>query len=220
MPALHKDLMNRLYGHDVWADFTPNSTSDTVEGWNGNHPSLNRLVETVGPRTVVDVGVWKGQSTITLARAMKRAAIDGCVIAVDTFLGSLEHWNREQELFRRHNAMPDIFSAFMSNVYTADVQDYVIPLPQTSVSAAQILTRMGITAALVHIDAAHEYQEVLRDAEEYWNIVEAGGYLMGDDYHRTWPGVVRAAGEFSASRCLPLTIEPPKWILQKPAHPI
>jgi hypothetical protein len=41
----------------------------------------------------VDVGVWKGQSAVTLARAMARHVPEGAVIAVDTFLGSPEHWN-------------------------------------------------------------------------------------------------------------------------------
>lgn len=214
MSQLQQSLMQKLYGHDVWKDFQPMETTDAAEGWNGNHPSLSRLAGSPGSKVVIDVGVWKGQSTITLAQAIKAAGIDGCVIGVDTFLGSPEHWDRA-ELFRRRHGVPDIFSTFMSNVQKAGVQDYVIPMPQTSVTAAIILQRMHIQAAVVHVDAAHEYEEVLRDAEEYWKIVEPGGYLIGDDYHETWPGVVRAAGEFSAKYLRPLTVEPPKWIVQK-----
>jgi predicted O-methyltransferase YrrM len=216
MPQSQSLLMKVLYGVDIWEGFSPVRTTPSAEGWNGNHPSLKRLASTAG-KTVIDVGVWKGQSTITMAQAMKRARIDGCVIAVDTFLGSAEHWKRELNLFTRAHGMPDIFQTFMSNVCKAGVQDYVIPMPQTSVTAALILQQLEIKAAVVHIDAAHEYEEVLRDAEEYWKILEPGGYLIGDDYHETWPGVVRAAGEFSARQLRPLLIEPPKWILQKAA---
>ncbi len=213
MPSLQRDVMLKLYGSDLWQDFVPTSPPGEVQGWNGAHPSLQRLSST-GQAVAVDVGVWKGQSTITLASAMKASGVDGCVIAVDTFLGSPEHW-ASRTLFGRHHGRPDIFETFMSNVYHAGVTDYVIPMPQTSVTAASPLQRYGIAASVVHIDAAHEYEEVLRDAEEYWKILAPGGYLVGDDYHETWPGVVRAAGEFSAKVMRPMSVEPPKWILQK-----
>src|SRR5665213_781962 len=178
MSQSQRNLMKALYGHDIWEGFKPTPTTREPEGWNGNHPSLKRLAGTSSTKTVIDVGVWKGQSTITLARAMKGARIDGCIIAVDTFLGSPEHWGAELNLFTRTHGMPDIFQTFMSNACKAGVQDYIIPMPQTSVSAALILQQLKITAALIHIDAAHEYEEVLRDAEEYWKILESGGYLI------------------------------------------
>ena len=83
--------------------------------------------------------------------------------------------------------------------------------------AAVILQRLQVTAAVVHVDAAHEYEDVMRDAAAYWAILNPGGYLIGDDYHETWPGVIKAAGEFSAKVGRPLSIDGPKWILQKAA---
>jgi hypothetical protein len=217
MPQAQRSLMQLLYGHDIWERFEPGPTTRNVEGWNGNHPSLKRLVGTAGARVVIDVGVWKGQSTITMAQAMKSARIDGCVLAVDTFLGSEEHWTREQSLFARSHGLPDLYRTFLSNVYKAGVHEYIVPMPQTSLTAAAILQRLNVRAAIVHVDASHEYEDVLRDADAYWKLLEDGGFLIGDDYHETWPGVVRAAGEFSARLTRPLTIEPPKWILQKSA---
>ena len=167
---------------------------------------------------MIDVGVWKGQSTIAMARAMKDEGIDGCVIAVDTFLGSAEHWDPARNLFTRSHGFPDIYGTFLANVHAAGVTGYVVPMPQTSANAAIVLRRLHITASVIHIDAAHEYEAVLKDARDYWAILAPGGYLIGDDYHPTWPGVIRAAGEFSAKLCRPLTIEQPKWILQKLAE--
>ncbi|MEA1832407.1 class I SAM-dependent methyltransferase [Methylobacterium durans] len=213
MPALQSLIMQRLYESDVWAGFEPLAHAE-LQGWNGDHPSLAKLATLPGEKLVVDVGVWKGQSTINMALAMKNVGIDGCVIAVDTFLGSPEHWSAG--LFGRKHGMPDLFWTFMSNVYNAGVKDYVVPVPQTSVTAAQIFQRKLIAPTLVHIDAAHEYEEVLRDAHDYYSILAPGGYLIGDDYDVTWPGVVRAAGEFSAVTTRPLMIEWPKWTIQKP----
>jgi hypothetical protein len=56
---------------------------------------------------------------------------------------------------------------------------------------------------------------VLQDADDYWAIIQDGGYIIGDDYDETWPGVIQAAQEFSAKVSRPLTIEKPKWIVKK-----
>jgi predicted O-methyltransferase YrrM len=215
MPSLQKSVMQKLYGRNIWDDFIPKFPSQQVQGWNGNHPSLARLATLPAPHAVVDVGVWKGQSTITMARAIKEAGIDSCVIAVDTFLGSTEHWEAGKELFGRSHGFPDLYDLFLSNVYHAGVADYIVPVPQTSVAAAKILKRANIMASVVHVDAAHEYHEVLRDLDEYWAIIAPGGYLIGDDYGECWPGVVRAVGEFSAKVGRALAVESPKWILKK-----
>jgi hypothetical protein len=211
-------IMENLYGHNIWDGFQPATVDTEVQGWNGRHPSLDRLISggaAVGA-IVVDVGVWKGQSTITIANAMRKAGIDGCVIAIDTFLGSFEHWSGRNALFLRKNGLPDLYETFLSNVHAAELTGYIVPMPQTSSTAAMILARLQITASVVHIDAAHDYDEVLHDATAYWALLGPGGYLVGDDYHASWPGVVRAAGEFSARVGRPLAIDTPKWILQKP----
>jgi hypothetical protein len=220
MPELQRTIMQKLHGQDVWERLSPVVVADEVQGWNGDHPSLRRLTQSAADAAVIDVGVWKGQSTITMARSMRDAGIDGCVIAVDTFLGSAEHWDLTRNLFTRTHGFPDIYGTFLANVHAAGVSGYVVPMPQTSANAAIVLRRLGILASVIHIDAAHEYEAVLKDAENYWAILAPGGYLIGDDYHPSWPGVIRAAGEFSSKLCRPLTIESPKWILQKPAeHP-
>jgi predicted O-methyltransferase YrrM len=214
MPQLQQQIMHLLYGRDIWDGFEPTRETD-LQGWNGEHPSLSRLVEVHGAKLAIDVGVWKGRSTITLALAMRDAGIDGCVIAIDTFLGSPEHWGWSG-LFERPHGRPDLYERFLSNVHAMGVSHYVVPLPQTSTTAAIILRRLNLLAALVHVDAAHEYREALRDAEDYWRLLAPGGWLIGDDYVAIWPGVIRAANEFAARMVLPLEIAQPKWILRKP----
>lgn len=217
MPVtVQRDVMRKLYGQEVWEGFIPAAPArGEVHGWNGDHPSLARLAAASGSQSVViDVGVWMGQSTITMGNAMKRAGIDGCVIAIDSFLGSAEHWG--SPLLTRKHGFPDLYRQFLDNVFHAGLTDYIVPLPQTSTIAAALLKRLGVLASVIHIDAAHEYAEVLRDCEEYWELLQPGGWLIGDDYHETWPGVVMAAGEFSARVRRPLAIESPKWILRKP----
>jgi predicted O-methyltransferase YrrM len=208
-------VMSRLYPNNVWEGFSPAHPAQEVQGWNSNHPALTRCIRGLRPQVIIDVGVWKGLSTINLARALKDSGTEGCVIAVDTFLGSPEHWDHSRNLFRRIHGYPDLYQQFLSNVYHAGLQDYVVPMPQTSHVAAALLKKYGIKASLIHIDAAHEYEDVFRDARAYWEILEDGGVLVGDDYHPTWPGVVRAADEFAGSVGRQLSVESPKWIISK-----
>lgn len=213
MSAIFHEVMHSLYGINIWDAFVPEEVDGNVQGWNGCHPSLSNLPRQFNKQIVVDVGVWKGQSTITLANNMRANGIDGVVIAVDTFLGSPEHWS--MGLFGRVNGLPDLYRTFLSNVSYHGLTEFVIPLPQTSTTAVSILKSKNIRPTLVHVDAAHEYREALTDIEDYWSILEPGGIMIGDDYHETWPGVVRAAGEFSAKAGRPLTIESGKFQLTK-----
>jgi hypothetical protein len=215
MTAIFDIIMHKLYGHNIWHGFSPQPTEENVQGWNGTHPSLSRLTSLPGSKIIVDVGVWKGQSTITMANALKDNHIDGVIIAVDTFLGSAEHWSSDLQLFERINGLPNIYNIFTSNVHKAELTDYIIPMAQTSSTAAKILDSYGIRPNIEHVDAAHEYREAIQDISDYWNILDNNGYIIGDDFDITWPGVVQAADEFSAKVRKPLTIEPPKFIIQK-----
>ena len=196
-------------------DSAPEARLDSAPGARLDSVPGARLVTMPGARVIIDVGVWKGQSTIAMAASLRDAGIDGCVIAVDTFLGSPEHWG-DAGLFARRHGMPDLYAQFLANVAAAGLAGFVVPMPQTASGAAAILRRLGITASLVHIDGDHAYGAVLQDAKDYWPILAPGGHLVGDDYHPSWPGVVQAARDFAGFVGRPLAIEAPKWVIQKP----
>lgn len=198
----HAEIMKLIHGTNVYAGYVPLLSEDT-SGWNSQHPLFDGVVAGIRPGVVIDVGVWKGGSTIHLAELLLRNGVIGTVISVDTFLGSLEHWDRNSDLFNmvyRRNGMPLLYDQFMSNIVRRGVADYVVPLPQTSTTAALLLRRLGIQAGLIHIDASHEYEDVLKDSRMYWDVLAPGGYLIGDDYHPYWPEVIRAADDFAAEK--------------------
>jgi predicted O-methyltransferase YrrM len=58
--------------------------------------------------------------------------------------------------------------------------------------------QIGLTADFVYIDAAHEYECVMRDIVNSWNSLRDGGILALDDYLK-WPGVTKAVDDFAAS---------------------
>lgn len=211
-------LMHRLYGHDAFEGFEQRLPPD-LQGWNSAHPALGRCLEEVAARTVLDIGVWKGGSTIHLAKTMRRLGIPGCVVAIDTFLGSPEHWDPAHPdgiwpSLRFWHGMPGFYWQFLCNVVAEGVEDLVVPLPQTTEGAAALLARHGVVADLVHIDAAHETEAVLRDCRLFWPLLRPGGILLGDDW--PWRSVEAAARAFAAETGQALSVDGPKWMLRKP----
>ena len=217
--TMSKELMQKIHGVDIYEDFIPKRPED-LQGWNSKHPVFVELIKRTKPDVIIDVGVWKGGSTISLAEILHNHGIAGTVVAVDTFLGSLEHCNPNSphySLVPREYGQPILYEQFMTNVVRRNLQSYIVPLPQTSQTAALLLKQLGVRAKLIHIDAAHKYEAVLQDARAYWSLLSPGGYLIGDDYGPSWPGVIRGACQFAKEVGLDLDIQSPKWIIHKPA---
>jgi hypothetical protein len=169
---------------------------------------------------VVEVGVWKGDSLLALAENAKQLGLDAVVIAVDTWLGSWEHWVNDtwfQDLAVRQGR-PHLQQIFMANIIAADLQDYVVPLPLDSLNAAELLRRRAIQVDLLHLDAGHSYQAVTSDLGSWWPLIREGGLLIGDDYSKFWPPVVRAFTDFfGAKDLLPLEVAGGKCRVVKPS---
>ena len=210
--VIGRDLMQLLHGGDIYQGFDQLLPRD-IQGWNSINSIFEDVVRSIKPRVVIDVGVWKGGSTLYLADLMRQYGVDGAVIGVDTFLGSPEHWDRDGEFsesLKKRHGFPLLYYQFISNVIHCRHTERVIPLPQSSENAAVILRRAKIKADVIHVDAAHEYGPVRRDLDFYWELLQPGGYLIGDDYTSAWPGVIRAANDFAADIGLTLRLSPPK----------
>lgn len=219
MPSAASEVMRLIHGVDVYDGVRPTLPAD-LQGWNSEHPVFRRMFELVRPRIVLDVGVWKGRSSLHLAALMREFGIDGAVISIDSFLGSPEHWLIDAPDFRQSLAfahgLPRLYDQFVSNVLREGGTDLIVPLAQTSANAATILDHLGIRAGLVHVDAGHDHDSVLGDARRFWALLRPGGVLVGDDYVDSWPGVISAARQFAAETGLHLNTSVPKWFVRKP----
>ena len=177
--------------------------SEDSQGWGSQHPFLGSVIESIRPRIIIEIGVWKGGSTLTMAHKLKDHHIDGAVIAVDTWLGSWDHWLDQRlrdELCFEHG-YPRLFEKFVANILHHDVQDFVVPLPLDSVNARHVVSTSGIVADMIHIDGGHDYAAVTSDFSQWWQVLRTGGVLIGDDYYengRHWPEVYRATNDFLA----------------------
>jgi len=197
------ELIESFYGEDIYASFVPGDLAADLQGW-GGHQFLLKVIEDLKPALVIEVGVWKGRSAIAMAEAMKAAGTPASILCVDTWLGAQEHFDKRFVAdLRRRSGYPQLYDQFIFNVIDRGVQDYIVPMPASSLAAAQVLAQRGIKADLIHIDAGHSYAEVRADLEAFWPLLGPDGVMICDDY-ATWGGVTRAVNEFAAERKLPL----------------
>lgn len=219
--------MSLLHAVDPWAGFDPSQHPEDLQGWHGDHPLLSRLVVEEQPQLVVEVGSWKGQSSTHLGRALRDLGpADGAprqLLCVDTWLGALEFWRDQDdpERYRSldlHHGYPRVYYQFLANIAHAELQDTVIPFPQTSITAARWLIERGVSPDLVYIDASHEENDVYADLTYFWHAARSGAVLFGDDYQtQFWPGVVNAVDAFAEERGVDVeVVDEMFWILRKP----
>ena len=148
---------------------------ESIDGWL-TKPEANLLYKFAkkcsGKGTIVEIGSWKGKSTVCLSEGLRDGA-GGKVHAVDPFTGSSEHGD------------VDTYNEFLSNIKRAGIDEYVIPHRQYSEDAAKEWD--GSPIELLWIDGAHEYEFVIKDYQLWEPYLVEGGTIAFHD--STDPGV-------------------------------
>ena len=208
--SVRQTILDRLFfGRDPLKDFPHTNFATDLQGWHSQHPYLVRAMREAHPKIVVEVGVWKGASVVTMAKELQRLQQDAVVIAIDTWLGSSEHYLWEKFIPDLDFAFgyPRLYHKFAANICNEGLQDYVVPLPLDSINAFQLLKAKDIRPDVLHIDAGHDYLSVMADLKAWWPQLTPGGVLIGDDYFKKplvgagkWPEVRQAFDEFFAAQ--------------------
>lgn len=154
------------------------------QGWASTSPIFEEVIKELQPKTIIEVGTWKGGSAIHMAKTCLKHYDDFEIVCIDTFMGSVEHWTGAKDLiFSNHtNGRPNIYPQFLSNVLHNNLQDYITPLPVDSINSSEILFHYGVMADLIYIDAGHDYNSVRMDFIHLSRLLRDGGYLLGDDW--------------------------------------
>lgn len=128
-----------------------------------------------GKGVIVEIGSFKGKSTICLAWGSKQGP-QSQVYAVDPHTGSKEH--------RQKSQVVNTFKDFQKNLHQAGVASWVKPIVKTSLKAAKNFKKQ---ADLIFIDANHQYQAVKQDFQAWFPLLKNGGVMA---FHDTlsWPG--------------------------------
>ena len=223
MTATAERLMQLLLPENPYEGFPVDEYAadegDDPQGWGHRHWVFDYILKAARPKVIIEVGTWKGGSAVKMAQLIKELGLDAALICVDTWLGSPEHIrkpekNRWTDSLNRRWGYPQLYHKFMANVLKWNCQDVIVPFPATSENAAVVFGQARLKADVVYIDAAHEYEPALRDFRDYWEILNDGGYLIGDDYIG-WEGVTKAADEFAQSKGATLVGGRGKFVVRK-----
>ena len=151
--------------------------------------------------TFVEVGSWMGRSTCYMGEQIKKSSKNIKFYAVDTWEGS-EEISHKETIEKLKNENLTLFDIFNHHIQMCGVQEQVIPLKTTSVEAAKQFEDNSLD--FVHIDASHDYENVLADIIAWYPKVKPGGFITGDDYVISWGGVIQAVKEYFTGKSVVL----------------
>ena len=136
---------------------------------------LEGLARQAGPGPIVEIGSWKGKSTIYLAKGSLRGK-KVTVYAIDPHTGSAEHKKQYGKVWT--------FTEFKNNISRAKVGSVVKPVLLFSTEATK---KIKANPSLVFIDGAHDYKSVKQDFNAWFPRLVDGGYIA---FHDTilWDG--------------------------------
>lgn len=170
------------------------------------YPNLYKQMVNIAPNNAhfVEVGVWKGRSASFMAVEIINSNKNIRFDLVDHWEGSEEHLDMNE--VKEHK----IYDIFLSNI--EPVKNNVNIVKADSISASELYENESLD--FVFIDAAHDYDNVLKDLYAWYPKVKKGGYFAGHDYP-SWEGVVRAVNEFIEKEKLQIIVNELSWLIKK-----
>lgn len=148
---------------------------------------------------VVNLGVWQGASVAALAYGRMDAILhDGApkVIAVDHFVGSVEH--QADDPIREGN-LRQLFDGHMKRLGLS----YLVKTWAMTMTAASQAWDAGPTIGLLFLDGSHDYDSVREDVNNWLPLVAMGGVVAFHDYGSVgWPQVRQAVDEANRGKCI------------------
>ncbi len=213
-----QQVLNALHKVNPYQGFESGGRDPTLAAT--NRDVFTVLLNKLKPVLAVEVGSWKGATSIVLAQAMREARPDSCLVCVDTWLGSIEHFTNPPSPAwdlcpLLENGFPRLYEHWMTSILHAQVDEIVVPLPNTSTTAAKWFGRKGLRPNFVFIDAGHDEDDVTTDIRAWWPLLTPGGIMAGDDWSPMWPGVEQAVRKFCQTTGLTPQVSEPNWIVQK-----
>ena len=132
---------------------------------------------------IVEIGSWKGKSTIWLGKGSKEGkSIE--IYAIDPHEGLMKVKEKYQE--------NSTLNEFKKNIRTAKVDDIIIPIIKTSEEAA---TSFDKPIGLIFIDGLHEYEYSKSDFNLWFPKVIYDGYMAFHDTVKPSMGSKRVVSE-------------------------
>ena len=126
-----------------------------------------------GRGVIVEIGSWKGKSTVCLAKGLK-PTLNVKIFSIDPHIGSAEHQPPGcQKIWT--------FDTFQDNVLKFNVADKVVPIIDYSNKVAETWSR---PIELLFIDGAHDEPSVEQDFSLFFPYIVNGGWVVMHRYNR------------------------------------
>ena len=177
--------------------------------WGGNSDVFSKFIEEKKPNLILELGTFLGNSTITMAKHIKQLNLNCTIIAVDTWLGSEEHWLTEKcnlmHLYKNFEfGISAMYDQFLTNVLSEGAENYIIPMPTTTDTAYDVLKHNELFFDIIYMDADHRENVVYNDLKKYKNLINENGIIFGHDID--WDGVKNAVERFCEEETLKYNI--------------
>lgn len=216
-----KDISMQLFRCDnPYKNFTQSTNNQPLEyAAHIGTETLSKLEVALGgkPKLAIEVGSFIGSSAQVLGRWLQQSK--GTLICVDTWCGDINMWLRSEfaKTMDNTDGNPKIFDHFMQNMINSDLTSTVIPFRTSSIVAAKTLRVLNWNIDLVYLDSAHEYGETFLELSLFYDLLEPGGVLFGDDYSG-FPAVKHDVDLFCKIKNIDLvfTGERDTWFIKKP----
>lgn len=160
----------------------------TIPGWFNYDDLYNKMVADYPSGShFIEIGTWKGKSAAYMAEAIKNSGKNIQFDCIDTFKGSLNESHHQQD--------PDVASGRLFDVFTNNMkplEGFYKPVISDSAEAASLYEDASVD--FVFIDAAHDYDSVVKDIAAWQPKVKKGGVLSGHDVNSS--EVSRAVAKF------------------------
>ena len=220
-----QSFLDRIHdGVDPFASYATTGTASAAasdalpDGWGSDHPYFKEYIDLIRPSRIVEVGTWLGGSAVHMGRLLRAASLnDSCIICVDTWLGSSEHFLNppERRTLKLANGRATFYDDFMRNVVRHGLDDLIVPFSITSVAAAEVFREIEFTPDLIYVDGDHTSRGFRTDLELYWDILRPGGALIGDDFD--WQEIHMNVLEFAFLQKVEFKAFDNKFAMRKPA---
>lgn len=140
----------------------------------------------------VEIGSWMGQSISVFCQALQDAEKTAIVYCVDTFKGEQ---NQPAHIATVEQHGGSIREVFERNMTEAGVRQMIEVIEGDSAESADLFE--DGTIDVIYIDAAHDYDSVVKDLAAWFPKIKPNGIFSGHDY--PWHEVKRAVDEHAAA---------------------
>jgi len=157
-----------------------------VQGWLTDREGeflYNTAKNCKGKGVIVEIGSWKGKSTIWLGKGAK-SGNKVKIYAIDPHFGSSEH--------KKWYGKCWTYEEFKKNIKNAEIDDIVVPIVKISKDAAKDFNE---PVEFIFIDGAHEYELVKLDFKLWFPKLINGGIMAFHDTFK-WPGPKKVVEKF------------------------